>query len=119
VQGVAAELAGAPRPADVPMPRAGDEGVLCEDDPVPEDGEDPAEELRRRLAAVRAGEAVEPAPAPVADLPAPREIPTAAEAALPVADDADAEPGASLDERRARIHARAQEAIEAMKALDG
>lgn len=56
-------------------------------------GEDPAEELRDRLARARADE-----PADVEEEPAePVEEPS------------------SLDERRARVHERAQEAIDAMR----
>lgn len=59
-------------------------------EPVPEEGEDPATELRERLAAQRTTEPV-----------APEEV------AAPE--------GETLEERRARIHAKAQEAIDAMR----
>jgi hypothetical protein len=52
---------------------------------------DPAEELRRKLAETRADD--EPS----------------------VTDDTDAATEESLDERRARVHAKAQEAIDAMR----
>jgi hypothetical protein len=55
--------------------------------------DDPAEELRRALERSRAAQADTAAPEPV-------------------------EPDA-LDERRARVHAKAQEAIDAMRATDG
>jgi hypothetical protein len=60
---------------------------------------DPAQELRRKLDESR-GE-------PAAEVPAT----TAAEAA------AATEPKETLDERRARVHAKAQEALEAMEVL--
>ena len=56
--------------------------------------DDPAEELRRKLAESR-------------DADAPQAEPTATP-----------EPVESLDERRARVHAKAQEAIEAMDDLE-
>lgn len=86
-----------------------------------DDGEDPAEELKRRLAAVRASESAAPtAPVPTAAPPRPE---PAAAPAQPESHDA-LEPDLvaermPLEERRALIHARAHEAIDAMKALEG
>jgi hypothetical protein len=57
------------------------------DAPVPEPAADPADELRRKLAATRD------------DAPAAAEEPMAKE---------------SLEERRARVHAKAQETLDAM-----
>lgn len=62
---------------------------------APAAAEDPADALRRRLAASRAEEAT-PAEAP-AEAPA------------------DERRAASLEERRARVHAKAQEALELMR----
>lgn len=59
---------------------------------LPEAGEDPAEALRRKLSASREGDA------------APAVEPSQAE-----------QPRESLDERRARVHAKAQEALDAMQ----
>jgi hypothetical protein len=63
--------------------------------PPPRQEQDPAEELRRRLAASRddTGPGAESAPEPSA-------------------------PTESLDDRRARVHAKAQEAVSAMDALE-
>ena len=61
--------------------------------PFEEPTGDPAEELRRKLEAQRHGE---PAPAP-----APELQPAAADE--------------TLDERRARVHAKAREAMDAMR----
>jgi hypothetical protein len=58
---------------------------------------DPAEELRRKLDEVRASGAPDAAPGPTTD----------------VSDEAAT--GATIEERRAAIHARAQEAIDTMK----
>jgi hypothetical protein len=62
--------------------------------PPPAPGADPAEELRRRLSATRQS-----------DPTATGEEPSAAAA----------KPTETIDERRARVHAKAQEAIEAMQ----
>jgi hypothetical protein len=59
---------------------------------------DPAQELRRKLDESRAEE--------IAGVP-----PTSAGPAAPT------EPKETIDERRARVHAKAQEALEAMEAL--
>ena len=69
--------------------------------------DDPAEELRDRLARSRADEPAAPAAdeAPAGDAP---------EGGAVAADEPASEP-ASLDERRARVHERAQEAIDAMR----
>jgi hypothetical protein len=64
---------------------------------------DPAEELRRKLDESRGQAASGDAGAK-----------TAGPTATP---DAPAEPTETLDERRARVHAKAQEALEAMEAL--
>ena len=73
------------------------------------DGDDPAAELRRKLAEARSGApdaaAQEPVTAASAD---PTERPRPVD-----------EPGRSLEERRAEIHARAQDAIDAMRNEDG
>jgi hypothetical protein len=61
----------------------------------PGNAPDPAEELRRKLTETRAGSTVEPASTSVpTSSPPPQE---------------------SLEERRSRVHAKAQEAIEAMQ----
>jgi hypothetical protein len=76
---------------------------------------DPAEELRRKLAEVRSS-----APAAAADEPAATAAAEAPDPA-PTADVAPApseEQAPSIEERRAAIHARAQEAIDAMKETD-
>ncbi len=65
---------------------------------------DPAEELRRKLDESR-GQATSGGAGATT---------TAGPAATP---DAPAEPTETLDERRARVHAKAQEALEAMEAL--
>ncbi len=57
---------------------------------MPEGVDDPAVELRERLAAQRAVDPVAPEEAPVPE-------------------------GETLEERRARIHAKAQQAIDAMR----
>lgn len=67
-----------------------DNVVVVDDTPVVPDADDPAEELRRKLAEQR-----DTAPAAVQD--------TEPEAAVE-----------SLDERRARVHAKAREAMDAM-----
>ncbi len=67
--------------------------------PIPED---PAEELRRKLAEQRLEEREEPAAAPAveeADVPEPVASPDLVD----------------LEERRARVHARAQEALQLMQ----
>jgi hypothetical protein len=71
---------------------------------------DPAAELRRKLDDVRAGEpsAAPPGGAPGADAPAESEQPASI----------DSPGGQSIDERRAAIHAKAQEAIDAMRNPD-
>lgn len=69
--------------------------------PDPFDGADPAEELRRKLAEVRTT-----APAGAADEPPAPE---------PAAETAESASQPTIEERRAEIHARAQEAIEAMR----
>jgi hypothetical protein len=61
---------------------------------APPPAEDPAEELRRKLAESRDADA------------------------RPASPTATPEPVGSLDERRARVHAKAQEAIEAMDDLE-
>lgn len=66
---------------------------------------DPADELRRKLAEVRAA-------APEATAPAEPAATDATEAAEPEVRETE---GLSIEERRAAIHARAQEAIDAMK----
>jgi hypothetical protein len=60
---------------------------------------DPADALRQKLSATRAE---------------PTASAAAADAAVPV----DASPAETFDERRARIHAKAQEAIESMQGLE-
>ncbi len=67
---------------------------------VPGSAPDPAEELRRKLDEVRATGAPDDGARPTAG-------------AVDATDDAAA--GATIEERRAAIHARAQEAIDAMK----
>jgi hypothetical protein len=71
------------------------------------DGDDPAAELRRKLAEARSG----------APEGAAQETVTAASADLPAR--SPGEPERSLEERRAEIHARAQDAIDAMRNEDG
>ena len=66
----------------------------------PSDGDDPAEELRRKLAEARATAATTPVASPVTE---------------PADADETAPTGPSLEERRADVHARAQEAIDAMR----
>lgn len=70
--------------------------------PTPPAGGDPAEALRRKLFESRGDDAQDSATAATAGGP-----PDAAQPAE--------EPTETLDERRARIHAKAQEAIEAMQ----
>ena len=78
---------------------------------------DPADELRRKLAEVRASApADEPAPPVEPAAAAPQEADTA-EAAETGGAAADEAPAPSIEERRAAIHARAQEAIDAMKEI--
>lgn len=69
---------------------------------APATAPDPAVELRQRLAETRTSEAT-----------------VAAAAAEPPTQAAPLEEPASLDERRARIHERAQEAIDSMRGPDG
>lgn len=74
---------------------------------VPPPADDPAEELRRKLAEARAG-------ATTSEPDHAEKRPTEDEA--PRADGTDVEPeGASIEERRADVHARAQAAIESMR----
>lgn len=78
---------------------------------------DPADELRRKLAEVRAAAPADEAPADAtvdADAVASASEASAAPGDVP-ADDA---PALTIEERRAAIHARAQEAIEAMKGIE-
>lgn len=84
--------------------------AAAEPAPAPPSEQDPAAELRRKLDEVRAGEpsTVTPAGAAGADAPAEPEEPGAT----------DSSSGQSIDERRAAIHARAQEAIDAMRNPD-
>jgi hypothetical protein len=70
------------------------------------EGDDPAAELRRKLAEARSG-------APEASA---QETVTAASAEPPARSP---EPERSLEERRAEIHARAKDAIDAMRSEDG
>ena len=80
------------------------------------DGEaDPAEELRRKLAEVRAA-APEDAE-PRATEPEVDAVAAQAPTATPDAPAGDEEPSPSIEERRAAIHARAQEAIDSMKEI--
>jgi len=86
----------------------------------PPPGPDPAEELRRTLAETRAQEAVaveRPAEPEVESEPEAEPKPSAeAEPRVPAAPEAEPEPDpASIEERRRRIHERAQEAIDAMR----
>jgi hypothetical protein len=78
--------------------------------PIPDVGEDPAAELRRKLAESRR-------PSPVAAV-APGNPPESLPLADPTGESGVAvptrEPRLSIEERRARIHARAQTAIAAM-----
>lgn len=67
-------------------------------------GADPADELRRKLDEVRSGSTGQAADAAS---PAESEAPTERDAATP-----------TLEERRAAIHARAQEAIDSMREVD-
>jgi hypothetical protein len=68
---------------------------------------DPAVELREKLAETRTGEA-SPAASPG----------LTAEESMPPADPASLDEPSSLDARRARVHERAQEAIELMRGPD-
>lgn len=71
-------------------------------------GSDPAEELRRRIAATRGS-----APFPGAGPAGSDDLEPFAAATGDAAGEALGEP--TLDERRARVHARTREAIEAMR----
>jgi hypothetical protein len=78
---------------------------------------DPAKELRRKLAEVRSS-----APAAADDEPAAAGTTADAPGVVTTADvtpESVDEPGPSIEERRAAIHARAQEAIDAMRETDG
>ncbi len=72
---------------------------------------DPAEELRRKLDEVRS------APRAGAEAATASAPPAAAGDAGDETDDAPTEAPTSIEERRAAIHARAQEAIDAMKEI--
>jgi predicted lipid-binding transport protein (Tim44 family) len=75
----------------------------------PAGGDDPAEELRRKLAEARATAAATP-DAPPAEAPAPVVTGTEGDEPAPT--------GPSIDDRRADVHARAQAAIDAMRNPD-
>jgi hypothetical protein len=68
--------------------------------PGPPVEDDPAEALRRKLSETRDEQATASA---------------TADRAVHSTDDTDSEPAETLDDRRARIHAKAQEAIDAMQ----
>ena len=74
----------------------------------PTGGDDPAEELRRKLAEARATAATTP------DTP-PAEAPPTEADAVP---DEPAPVSPSIEERRADVHARAQAAIDSMRSPD-
>jgi hypothetical protein len=73
---------------------------------APAPAPDPAEELRRKLDESRGRTGVDDTRTAPTSAP-----PSATEQSAP------AEPTETLDERRARVHAKAQEALEAMDAL--
>jgi hypothetical protein len=75
--------------------------------PAEPEGDDPAAELRRKLAEARSG----------ATEPSAQEPVSAASAEPP--ERSPEQPERSLEERRAEVHARAKEAIDAMRNEDG
>lgn len=86
--------------------------------PTAPPAQDPAEELRRKLAEARAsaGVAEEPAPTPAVDVASAASGDDESGPAGEGMTGGDEPEGASLDERRADVHARAQAAIESMRA---